>query len=160
MEKRPGRAFINMNRIIVVAITLMLAFSCKKSRVINPDPINDVPVNITINIALPAYAHLQDVGTHVYEPGGVKGVVIVHHTDDNYYAFDRCCSFRPGDSCSRVEVDSSVLVFRCGQTKAGVFQKCCDSKFFMNGEVFNGPATFGLKHYQVIRSGNLLDIKN
>ena len=46
------------------------------------------------------------------------------------------------------------------ESQSSGFQKCCDSKFWMNGEVFAGPATYGLKHYQVTRSGNLLNIKN
>jgi hypothetical protein len=149
-----------MNKAIIMMAIAISAFSCKKSKTINNDPIDNVPVSITINMALPSYSHLQNVGTHVFEAGGVKGVVIVHHTDDNFYAFDRCCSYQPKNACSRIEVDSSVLIFRCGETKPSGFEKCCDSKFLMDGEVFNGPATFGLKQYQVIRSGNLINIKN
>ncbi len=152
--------FIPMNKTILILTAAILAFSCKKSKSVNNDPIQDIPVSITINMSLPLYSHLQSMGTHVYEPGGVKGVVIVHHTDDNFYAFDRNCSYQPGNACSKIEVDSSVLIFRCGQTTGSGFQKCCDSKFLMDGEVFNGPAVFGLKHYQVIRNGNQLDIKN
>lgn len=137
----------------------IIFYACRKNN-LNPEPIQDVPVNITINMALPSYVHLLDPGTHVFEDGGVKGVVIVHHTDDQFYAFDRTCSYRPNDDCSRIEVDSSVLVFRCGKTEAGGFIKCCDSRFWMDGEVLNGPATFGLKHYRVLRSGNILSVKN
>jgi len=149
-----------MNKTSIILIAVLFAFSCKKNNNVNNDPINDVPVNITINMALNSYSHLQNIGTHVFETGGVKGVVIVHHTDDNFYAFDRCCSYQPSTSCARIEVDSAVLIFRCGESKNNKFEKCCDSKFLMDGEVFNGPATFGLKRYQVIRSGNLLNIKN
>jgi Rieske Fe-S protein len=52
------------------------------------------------------------------------------------------------------------MVFRCGTSKNTGFEKCCDSKFFMNGQVLNGPATFGLKQYQVIKTGTELSIKN
>ena len=149
-----------MNKTILFAALAVLAFSCKKSKHINNDPIIDVPVNITINMALNSHSHLLNIGSHSFEEGGVKGVVVVHYTDDNYYAFDRSCSYQPSNACSRIEVDSSVLIFRCGETKTSGFEKCCDSKFLMNGEVFNGPATFGLKRYQVIRTGNLLNIKN
>ena len=139
---------------------MSVAVSCKTGNNINPDPIQDVPVNFTINISLPSNSQLLDQGSHRYHDGGVKGVVVVHHTDDKFYAFDRACSHQPSNACSRIEVDSSFNIFRCGESKIGGFVKCCDSKFFMNGEVFNGPATFGLKHYQVIQSGNLLNIKN
>lgn len=158
--KKQKPDFTPMNKhILFSTIALLTILSCNKNTV-NNDPIADVPVNITINMALPSYTHLLDPGTFVFENGGIKGVVVVHHTDDQFYAFDRSCSFQPSNACSRVEVDSTVLVFRCGESKAGGFQKCCDSRFFMNGQVLDGPATFGLKHYQVIKSGNLLNIKN
>lgn len=143
----------------MILLSLSLMWACKKNNV-NSDPIVDVPVNITINMALPSYDHLLNPASFVYEEGGVKGVVIVHHTDDQYYAFDRSCSYQTSNACSRIEVDSSVLVFRCGESKTGGFVKCCDSRFMMDGQVLNGPATFGLKHYQVIKTGNLLNIKN
>lgn len=157
-KQKPDFTIMNKH-ILFSAITLLTVLSCNKNTV-NSDPIADVPVNITINMALPSYTHLLDPGTFVFENGGIKGVVVVHHTDNQFYAFDRSCSFQPSNACSKVEVDSTVLVFRCGESKAGGFQKCCDSRFFMNGQVLDGPATFGLKHYQVIKSGNLLNIKN
>lgn len=159
--KKPGRGFTAMIKLNVLMLTLLglTATSCRKNN-INTQPIQDVPVNITINLSLPSYSHLENPGTFVYEQGGVKGVVVVHHTDDVFYAFDRNCSFQPDNACSRIEVDSNFLVFRCGETKPSGFEKCCDSRFFMDGQVFNGPAAFGLKHYLVVRSGNILNIKN
>lgn len=148
-----------INKAVFLLLMFIMFSACRKNN-LNPEPIQDVPVNLTINMSLPSYSHLLDPGTHVYENGGVKGVVVVHHTDDRFYAFDRSCSFEPGKACSKIEVDSTVLVFRCGESKPGGFQKCCDSRFMMDGEVLNGPATFGLKHYQVIRAGNVLSVKN
>ena len=150
---------ILMNKILGLLFVVIAVSACKNNNV-NPEPIDNVPVSLTINMALPLYSHLLDQGTFVYEPGGVKGVVVVHYTDDNFYAFDRNCSYQPKTSCASIEVDSAINLFRCGQTTSSGFQKCCDSRFWMNGEVFAGPANYGLKHYQVTRSGNLLNIKN
>lgn len=157
--EKPKKDSINMNKLLTIIVVTLLVNSCKSNNV-NPEPIANVPVSITINMALPSYSHLLDQGSFVFEPGGVKGVVIVHYTDDNYYAFDRCCSYQPSASCAKLEVDTSFKVFRCGESKITGFQKCCDSRFFMNGDVINGPATFGLKRYLVEKSGNLLNIKN
>jgi Rieske Fe-S protein len=149
-----------MNKIVTLAIlSVTTLISCQKNN-INNDPIADVPVNITINMALPLYSHLLNEGTFLYWDGGVKGVVVVHYQNDEYYAFDRSCSYQPSTSCAKIEVDSSFMVFRCGTSKNTGFEKCCDSKFFMNGQVLNGPATFGLKQYQVIKTGTELSIKN
>lgn len=139
---------------------VMLLVNCTKNNV-NPDPIPDVPVTITVNMSNPSHSHLLDAGSISYETGGVKGVVIVHSLiDDQFYAFDRCCSYKPNDACSRVELDSSGFQFRCGESKLGGFVNCCSSRFSMEGQVASGPATYVLKQYQVIRSGNLLNIKN
>lgn len=160
MVEKQKEDFIAMNKIIILTIMgLVFYTSCQKNN-INNDPIADVPVNITINMALPSYSHLLNEGTFVYENGGVKGVVVVHYQNDEFYAFDRACSFQPSNSCAKIEVDSSFMVFRCGSTQTTGFEKCCDSKFFMNGQVLNGPATFGLKQYQVVKNGTELSIKN
>ncbi|MDP2174896.1 MAG: hypothetical protein Q8K70_03190 [Bacteroidota bacterium] len=150
-----------MNKLITsfLMFLVVLTSSCTKNNV-NPDPILEVPVSITINMALPQYEHLQFQGSFVYEQGGVKGIVVVHHSDDQYYAFDRSCSYQPNNQCSKLEVDSSILLFRCGETVNNSFVKCCDSRFSFDGSVFNGPSVFGLKHYNVSKSGNLLNIKN
>jgi nitrite reductase/ring-hydroxylating ferredoxin subunit len=160
MAEKPKKDSINMNKYIILgALLIVLIFSCGKNNV-NPDPIDNVPVNITINMALPSYSHLLDIGSHVYEAGGVKGVVVVHAFDDQYYALDRTCSHQPRNDCSKVELDSSSFQFRCGSSQLNGFQKCCDSRFSLDGSVTNGPATFGLKMYSVSKSGNLLNIKN
>lgn len=161
MEEKLRRGFTNMNKLFFGLLVIFLMSTCKSNNNVNPDPIDDVPVNITINLALPTYSHLVNPGTHVYEAGGVKGIVIVHNnSDDEFYAFDRACSYQPRNTCSKIEVDSTVMVFRCGETSSSGFTKCCDSRFFWNGDVINGPATFGLKRYQVFINGNLLNVKN
>ena len=160
MAEKPKEDFTIMNKIIILTILGLTALiACQKNN-INNDPIADVPVNITINMALPLYSHLLNEGTFLYWDGGVKGIVVVHYQNDEYYAFDRSCSYQPSTSCAKIEVDSSVMVFRCGNTQITGFEKCCDSKFFMNGQVLNGPATFGLKQYQVIKNGTELSVKN
>ncbi len=162
MAGKPRKDFINMTSFRIWCL-ILLCLACKKDKNnnTNPEPINNVPVSITINMALPAYFHLQNIGSYVYENGGVKGIVLVHHTDDNFYAFDRACSYQPNSSnCSKIEVDEATIQFRCGQTTGTTFQKCCDSKFFFDGSVAQSPATFPLKSYSVSKSGNTIIISN
>lgn len=150
-----------MNKVILT-LMLFLAFSCGKNNDnTNTEPIDNVPVSITVNLNLPSNFHLQNVGSFVFLTGGVKGVVLVHNTDDNYYAFDRACSYQPNSvSCSRIEVDTAFLQFRCGETTNMGFQKCCDSRFFFDGSVSQSPARFPLKQYNVTKSGNTIFISN
>ena len=161
MVENQRKGFTSMNKSILICL-LVLGFSCaKNSDNTNPEPIDNVPVSITVNLNLPSNFHLQNVGSFVFLTGGVKGVVLVHHTDDNFYAFDRACSYQPNSvSCSKLEVDSSFLQFRCGQTTTKGFQKCCDSRFFFDGSVSQSPARFPLKQYNITKSGNTIFISN
>ncbi len=159
MEEKPKKAFISMNKSIIFIFLLLVVSACEKNQP-NPEPIDDVPVNITINLALPQYEKLLQTGQFVYESGGLRGVVVVHHFDNRYYAFERTCPYQPRNACSQIEMDSSLFLFRCGETSNGNFNKCCDSRFSTDGEVFSGPANFGLKHYIITQNGNLLNIKN
>lgn len=160
MGKKQKKDFINMNKLIILSILVIFVYACKSKNNLNPDPIEDVPVSITINMALPQFDRLLQTNSYVYVDGGIKGVIVVHNTDDNFYAFERSCSYQPRNSCSKIEVDSNFSLFRCGESKAGKFEKCCNSIFLLDGEVYVGPATYGLKHYRVFRNGNVLEIKN
>ncbi|MEN9739086.1 MAG: hypothetical protein RLZZ318_1120 [Bacteroidota bacterium] len=150
---------IMINKYALILVLFLALSACKKNQQ-TIDPIPDVPVNITINMALPKYSHLLNANTFVFEDGGVKGVAIVHYKDEEYYAFERCCTYESSKSCAQIEVDSSIMIFRCGQTTASGFQKCCDSKFLFDGSVFNGPATYGLKMYSLTKQGSLITITN
>ena len=157
-KQKPDFTIMN-DKYVLILISLLVFAACKKTQQ-TIDPIPDVPVNITINMALPKYSHLLNANTFVFEDGGVKGVAIVHYKDEEYYAFERCCTYESSKSCAQIEVDSSIMIFRCGQTTTAGFQKCCDSKFLFDGSVFNGPATYGLKMYTLIKQGSLITVTN
>lgn len=150
-----------MNKISTWVLIIFTIGCSKNTSNTNPEPIDNVPVSITVNLNLPSNFHLQNVGSFVFLNGGVKGVVLVHHTDDNFYAFDRACSYQPNSvSCSKLEVDTAFLQFRCGQTTTQGFQKCCDSRFFFDGSVSQSPARFPLKQYTITKSGSTIFISN
>jgi hypothetical protein len=160
MDEKLKQDFTIMSNKYALILVLFVGLSACKKNQQTIDPIPDVPVNITINMALPKYSHLLNANTFVFEDGGVKGVAIVHYKDEEYYAFERCCTYESSKSCAQVEVDSSIMIFRCGQTTTAGFQKCCDSKFLFDGNVFNGPATYGLKMYTLTKQGSLITITN
>lgn len=141
---------------------LLFFGSCEKK---GPDPseqIPNVPVNLIINLDLPSYYHLNLAGSFLYMDGGHKGVLIFHGYDDQFYAFDRSCSYQPYNACSMLWVDSSnhQAAF-CGTYTAGVFEKCCDSRFELpTGFPNQAPAQYPMKQYAVHRSGNMLSVTN
>lgn len=163
--EKQGKVFTTMsnagfNRLIFALMAPFWMASCGDSINPNDTPVPSVPVSITINTDLPAYFYLKSPGTWIYFEGGNRGVVLVHDFDDQFYAFDRTCSYQPDLSCSKVEIDSTRYFFKCGNTVADSFENCCSSRFQLNGLVSNGPARFPLRPFRVTFTGNTIYISN
>ena len=148
---------------ILLACTLVgLSFygtSCKDSSRVT----ENIPtglINLTLDLNLPSYQHLQQVGTHAYVQGGVKGVLIVHDYDDSWYAFERACAFEPTKACSNIWVDSINIQLMCGTYSGSTFQSCCESKYMYSGFPLKGPAAGRLAQYYITRNNNILQVYN
>lgn len=136
--------------------------SCGKNSGDNLDPIPNTPVSLTINLDLPAYFDLTLNGNYMYFSDGYRGLIVYHAFDDEYYAFDRACSYQPTNACSQLWMDSTTNMHMfCGYYSGGIYQKCCDSRFELpSGFPSQGPATFAMKQYYISRSGNTLYVNN
>jgi len=145
-----------------VLVSTMFFFSCKPDANNPQNIIPSVPVNITINMDLPLYINLKNTGQYIYIDGGVKGIILYHHYDDQFYALERNCTYQPFDTCSRVTVQTDNFYIRCGRYQNDTtFIRCCNSKFQLEGGyLIDGPALAPLKQYRVSRSGNMLQIYN
>ncbi len=133
--------------------------SCKDSNTVT----ENIPkglVNLTLDLNLPSYQHLQQVGTHAYVPGGVKGVLIIHDYDDTWYAYERACAFEPTKNCSNIWVDSINIQLMCGTYSGTTFQSCCESKYMYSGFPLKGPAAGRLAQYYISRNNNILQVYN
>ncbi|MFC2114257.1 Rieske (2Fe-2S) protein [Bacteroidota bacterium] len=133
----------------------------------NKDPNNgyyEIPyvyVYYTINLTLPKYSELNLPGGHFYlNEEGYKGIIVYHAIDDTYKAFERACTYRPQDDCSKITMDESGIYMRCGEYDNSDFVECCGSDFDMSGFVMNPPALYPLKQYQVSVQGDALTITN
>lgn len=163
MEEKQGKGFTIIRKLSLFLIGLYMALhfsACGGDPGLTYTDIPDAPVNLTINMDLPLYYHLYTMGSFSYHAGGHKGVLLVHNFDDEFYAFERTCTHNPDLTCSKVEVDSLLLNIRCGSYVNGKFESCCDSKFFFNGQLEQGPAQLPLKQFPVIRNGSVLSINN
>ncbi len=135
--------------------------SCEKTEP-NTDMIPNVPFSLTINLDLPAYTPLKIPGAYRYFPEGARGLIVYHAYDDEYYAFDRNCSYQPSLSCAQLWMDSTTnMNMICGDYVDGTFEKCCDSRFELpTGFPTQGPATLPMKIYLIYESGNTLYVSN
>ncbi len=152
-----------MKRIIstgILALMLLFLSNCKDGGI---DPNNFIPsgpVSLVINTDLPEYYKLKTVGTYTYQPGGNRGVIVVHNFDDTYVTVERTCSFEPDKACAKIYVDSTNAVLRCGTYNLGKWEACCDSKFLYNGQLSQGPAQYNLRTYYTQVNGSVITVRN
>lgn len=176
MVKNQEKGFMNMrknnptsspkraSKTLGLLVMLLIGFgfhgsSCKDSSRVT----ENIPkglINLTIDLNLPSYQHLQQVGTHAYVQGGVKGVLIIHDYDDSWYAFERACAFEPTKACSNIWVDSINIQLMCGTYSGTTFQSCCESKYMYSGFPLKGPAAGRLAQYYISRNNNILQVYN
>ena len=144
---------------------VLLAFaafsSCNPDNGIDSDCfIPDVNVNLTINMDLPEYFRLQNLGEYIAFDAGIKGVYVIHNYDDYFYALERTCPYQSDNECARVEIDDEVLQIRCGTTVDTGFEQCCASTYAFSSGFLTGPTRCNLKTYRVSRSGNTIYVSN
>jgi nitrite reductase/ring-hydroxylating ferredoxin subunit len=152
-DAKQEKDFTHMNRILLFTAIVLLAFGlqqCKKSTDTS-DFFTPVQVKTQLNLNLPQYIALTSPQGFVYLPEGNKGIVVYHLPQGGYIAFDRTCSYKPGDACSYVTVDRNYSGLRCGtyaNDTTSTFTSCCGSKFDLNsGVALEKPASVPLKQY-------------
>lgn len=149
-------------KIIALAIfasSLVFIHACNDGNQVT-EQIPTGPVNLNIDLNLSSYMNLQNPGTHGYFEGGVKGILVIHDYDDNWYAFERGCAFEPLSSCSKIWADSVSIQLQCGTPTNTGFQPCCSSKYTYAGFPLQGEAKGQLWRYQIQRNGNMLMVYN
>jgi Rieske Fe-S protein len=142
------------------ALFALALFSCKDDTPNTNNYIPSGPVSLVINTDLPEYYKLKTPGTHVYQPGGNRGVIVIHNFDDTYLAIERTCSIDPDKACSFIYVDSTKLNLRCGTYNINKWEPCCDSRFMYSGWVQQGPAQYPLRTYNATLSGSVITVRN
>lgn len=112
----------------------------------------DIPVNVSINLSLPAYSELQIPGNSVYIPNAGNAGIIVASTGFDFYAWDAA-------DPNRIPVSCSVLTPSALEATSG----CSDENTYslVTGAPLENPTLrCSLKFYRVEQSGNNLLIFN
>jgi hypothetical protein len=164
MEESLEKAFIIMNKglLITALLAFLLNAGCKSDDIFTGDCfVPEINVNYTINMDLPEYFNLRNLGEYLELDGGNKGVYLIHDFDDNYVAIERTCTYQSDNSCARVVLDDQSLQLRCGSFDSeDDFMPCCASSYSFNGSLLGGPSRCRLKTYRLTKQGNTLYIAN
>jgi nitrite reductase/ring-hydroxylating ferredoxin subunit len=137
-----------MHKVVIFVIGIVFFISCKQNKSFIPY----VPVNVVVNTLDPEFQSLNGIGGWAYVDGGSKGIIIFRTDFDKFMAYDRHCTYKPSNSCSKVNVDENSIF---------AVDTCCDSKFqLLDGNPIEGPAPVGLQQYNTSFDGNIIQIWN
>lgn len=168
MDAKPKKDFIPTKRkttmlmktkLLTLLCSIMALSACDDSRQVT----ENIPrglVNTVLDLNLASNMHLNNVGTFSYIEGGVRGVLVIHDYDDQWYAFERTCAYQPTNACSHIWVDSINIQLKCGNYVSGKFEPCCESTYMFSGFPSKGPAAGRLAQYFISRNANILQVYN
>lgn len=141
--------FSMIQRFLIILVAFSLA-ACSNddSEAILPN----VPVDITVNMNLPRYIDLQTPTGWVYNPGGIRGIVIQNQGVGSppYKAFDRAC---PNNDCTTAMNFDGSLKLNC----------VCDESTYsiIDGSPQTPNGRYFAKEYKVtVINANTLNITN
>lgn len=149
-----------MKKYFFVLIAFIMLFSCDANGPINNNPYLPIyPVNVPINMNLPAYSLLKSVVNAIYLPNvGVKGI-FVFNTGSGYLAFDAACPNQNLSSCSTMTFKKLDPVDPLKIDKTTVVCACDGAEY----SLFSGQSKgkqYPLKQYRVEVIGDVLRVYN
>lgn len=144
---------MKLNKILLYWLGIVFTFLFSSCDTPNntSDRIPSVYVNYQVNLLDPNQAVPNNGGYRYISGVGYKGILLYKDNTGNYFAFERSCSNQPTNTCEIVEMDASLLFFKC---------KCCSSIFDFKGAVTGGVAIWPLNRYSTTVNGNILQISN
>lgn len=131
------------NKILVLVMLIIcgLCLQCDKT---TDQIVPYVYVNFTIDLNDPEFVDLQVPGNSVLVNGGYKGIIIYRLSQDEFQAFDRCCTFDPYEKdCDGVKPATSTDIY--------AVCPCCESEYMLPSLGFptdQSEASLPLKQYQ------------
>ncbi len=126
------------------AVLFSMSFSsCNKNKL---HPVPNIPFDIDINIALPTYSDLTNVGGYAFVNGGSKGIIVYRRNVYEFVAFDLHSPANDGECDSALVNDDENFL----QLK----DLCSGARFsLIDGSPISG-SDFGLRAYVTAFDGN------
>jgi hypothetical protein len=132
------------NKIVLFFLILTFVLSCKSNR---KNPVPNIPFDLTINISLPAYIDLQNVGSYAFVEGGSKGIIVYRVSMDQFVAFDRHSPADASFNCGEALTPTSSNFLELSDT-------CSTARFsLLDGSAIQG-SDVGLRQYMTFYDGS------
>lgn len=149
MAGNRAEAFILMSKHFILITLFFLVMACEPA--IEESGVPNIVVNEEVNLNDIDNIDLKLIGGYIYIQGGVRGIIVIHESQNIYRAYDRNCTFQPAEASAVVEVNSSGFYIE---------DTSCTSTFDLSGFPTGGPAEFPLKEYKTSLAGDILFIFN
>jgi len=143
-----------MKRIaFLIVVVSMLA--CKKKSKQQSDvnnPVQSIPVNITVYPNDPLSFKIQSIGGWMYLTGGINGILLYRKSEMEFVAIERSSTYLPDNAKAKIIMmpDNFTLRDTVSDSRWQVF----------DGTVTKGPASWPLRLYGTVYDGSVLHIKN
>lgn len=141
-----------------LALILMVVFlSCDKQQTNRNPFLQEIRFAFDLNLNLPLYSPLTNVGSSVYignQQAGIKGVFVTNVGFDVFRAFEASCPNLVPSDCSTMTMNGQVATCPCNENEFSL----------VTGQLLNRPDDeqryYDMLEYRVTVSGNTVIISN
>lgn len=140
-----------------ILILLLLLLSCDSDPTNRNPYLQEVSFRFEINLNLPLYNNLNNIGNPVYVGNsgvGIRGAFVMRNSLDTFIAFEASCPNQAPSPCTTMEIDGQNVVCPCDDLTYSLF----------TGQLLNRPDDenryYDLLFYRTTQSGNTVIISN
>ena len=130
-----------MKNLAILIITLLF-ISCENNSTNRNPFLPEVSFNFNLNLNLPSYNSLNNIGNPVYVGTagvGIRGIFVMKVGPDQFFAFEAACPNQAPSSCSTLTIDGQNVVCPCDDLEFSLF----------NGQLLNRPDD-GQRYYDLL----------
>ncbi len=123
-------------------ILLVLLLACSNDRTNRNPYLQEIGFRFDLNLNLPLYSPLTNIGNVVYIGSsgvGTRGVFVINVGFDQYRAFEASCPNHAPNDCSTMLLDGQIAVCRCEEYEYTLF----------TGQLQNKPQD-GYRYYDML----------
>ena len=138
-------------------ILLVSLLACSNDRPNRNPYLQEIGFRFDLNLNLPLYSPLTNIGNVVYIPNsgvGTRGVFVINVGFDQYRAFEASCPNHVPNDCSTMLLDGQIAVRPCEQYEYTLF----------TGQLQNRPQDgnryYDMLEYRATYNGGVVVISN
>ncbi|WP_420320595.1 hypothetical protein [Flagellimonas sp.] len=138
-------------------ILLFLLMACSSDGTNRNPFLQEVNFRFELNLNLPLYNNLNNIGNPVYVGNtgvGTRGVFVMKTSLNSFFAFEASCPNHAPNNCSTMDIDGQNVICSCEDFTYSLF----------TGQQLNRPNDgnryYDLLFYRTTQSGNIITVFN